>query len=101
MENFRIISNDLIHDLVEFMNTKASYTLKRLLKADLKTIYTNFTPEELLELKNNPFHENFIIEKDYQNGGIKVTENVTYCRLVKKKQYYTGVNGGRIYQKQL
>lgn len=68
-----------MHDLVQFMTTTASYTMKRLLKADLKTIYTFSTEKDLLSLLNkNPFDPEFSVTEDYQHGGIKVTENITY-----------------------
>lgn len=69
---------DLKENLVNFMNTEISYNIKRLLPADLKTIYSyNLVDLEISHLKN-PFDEDFVITKNNESGGLKVTEYLTY-----------------------
>lgn len=74
------LSPDRLKDkIMKFMGIKPGYTMKRLLNADLKEIYTLDTEEEILdEVPNNPFDEDFKIELNYKYGGIQVSENVTY-----------------------
>lgn len=60
---------------------EASYTMKRLLKADLKTIFTFKMEENLIQkLNKNPFDTDYNVVEDYQYGGVKVTDNVSYKR---------------------
>lgn len=81
----KALSEELIYDIVNFMKFKVSYTIKRLLKADLKTIYTFITPDSLLQVNKNPFDPDFPIECDNNFGGIKVTEYCTYCCLLEEE----------------
>lgn len=80
INHFEEVSHELIHDLVQFMSAEASYTIKRLLKADLKTIYTFYHDEDIIKKleDKNPFDADFKVNEDFQYGGIQVTENITY-----------------------
>lgn len=70
---------DLERDLSQFMNCEVNYTIKRLLTADLKTLYVgeldNF---EHLLLDPNPFSDSFVCVGNDVKGGVCVTENITY-----------------------
>ncbi|KAG5897825.1 hypothetical protein JTB14_011825 [Gonioctena quinquepunctata] len=78
-----------IEDLVNFMNSEISYNTKRLLPADLKEVYsfnTNFFETEKYDSKNkNPFDEDYVIVKNYDIGGVNVTENIVFDSLVQEQ----------------
>lgn len=74
-------------NLLLFMNTEISYNIKRLLPADLKTIFSyncdNF--DILGNVIQNPFDEDFVLSKNYKLGGINVTEYVIYNCLLSEE----------------
>ncbi|XP_023017700.2 probable ATP-dependent RNA helicase DHX34 [Leptinotarsa decemlineata] len=78
-----------IEDLVNFMSAEISYNMKRLLPADLKEIYsfdTNFfETENFNENNQNPFDKNYTIVKNYEIGGVNVTENVVFDCLLQEQ----------------
>ncbi|KAK9892720.1 hypothetical protein WA026_021911 [Henosepilachna vigintioctopunctata] len=71
-----------VEDLIRYMNTDVSYNVKRLLTADLKSIYNKqckfFEGEDLF----NPFDDHFVINENVTFGGVNLTENVIYNCLV-------------------
>lgn len=73
-----------IEELVSFTHSEVSYNIKRLLPADLKTIYTetsiSFDPKS-----RNAFDENFIITENTEFGGLNVTENLIYGCLLQEE----------------
>lgn len=71
-------AEDFKYDVVNFMNVRVSYTMKRLMKADLKTIFTFGVDEDLLRVQVNPFDSDYAIERDRIYGGIKISDNITY-----------------------
>lgn len=78
-----------IQDLVDFMKTDISYNVKRLLPADLKEIYLYssdfFENEKVDEKYKNPFDEDFSVCKNFEVGGVTVTENVVYNCLLQEE----------------
>ena len=70
----------LERDLANYMNCEIFYTFKRLLPADLKTLYKGMRDEdyETLLLEPNPFSEKFTCVLNDVKGGVFVTENITY-----------------------
>jgi ATP-dependent RNA helicase DHX34 len=70
----------LERDLSNYMNCEVFYTIKRLLPADLKTLYKGSRAEdfELLKFEPNPFSDNFTCVANDVKGGVFVTENITY-----------------------
>jgi ATP-dependent RNA helicase DHX34 len=71
--------DDLERDLCKFMHSDINYTIKRLLPADLKTLYHGDTNNiEHLILNPNPFCETFECIGNDVKGGVFVTENITY-----------------------
>ncbi|XP_044019981.1 probable ATP-dependent RNA helicase DHX34, partial [Aphidius gifuensis] len=75
--NISDIEDELSHDLVEFMHTSVPYTIKRLLSADLKTMYVGrgYNDEPI---NPNPFHDDFTSIVNQTKGGIYLTNNITY-----------------------
>jgi ATP-dependent RNA helicase DHX34 len=71
---------DLEKDLANFVNCQVFYTVKRLLAADLKTLYKGDREENCdnLMLEPNPFCEGFACVKNDVKGGVFVTSNITY-----------------------
>lgn len=72
--------DQLERDLATYMNCQIFYTLKRLLPADLKTLYKGMRDEdyEPLLLEQNPFSDTFTCVLNDVKGGAFVTENITY-----------------------
>lgn len=70
----------LERDLANYMNCEVFYTFKRLLPADLKTLYKGTRDEdyEPLMLQPNPFSESFTCVLNDVKGGVFVNENITY-----------------------
>lgn len=81
-----------MEELLNFMQTEVSYNVKRLLPADLKEIYLNttdfFEKEKLDENNKNPFDENYVLQRNFEFGGVNVTENVVYNCLVQEEWAY-------------
>lgn len=76
-----------IEDLIKFTRSEVSYNIKRLLPADIKTVYTSswefYEPPELKD-KRNPFDKDEITTNKIQ-GGYQLTENVVYNCLVQEE----------------
>ncbi|XP_055541784.1 probable ATP-dependent RNA helicase DHX34 [Wyeomyia smithii] len=70
---------ELWHDLAQFMNTEVCYTIKRLLPADVKTLYKGSSIVEPLDLDPNPFAEDFVPIANDVKGGMYITENIVYA----------------------
>lgn len=70
----------LERDLANYMRCEVFYTIKRLLPADLKTIYKGARNEdyEPLILDPNPFSASFTCIFNDVKGGVFVTENISY-----------------------
>ncbi|XP_036318535.1 probable ATP-dependent RNA helicase DHX34 [Rhagoletis pomonella] len=68
---------ELWESLIDFMSVNVSYTIKRLLPADLKSLYTHIKLNSEL-LRNNPFASDYAISENDEKGGINVAENVVY-----------------------
>lgn len=70
----------LERELANFMSCEIFYTIKRLLPADLKTLYKGLREEnyESLLLDPNPFSESFTCILNDVKGGVFVTENISY-----------------------
>jgi hypothetical protein len=71
---------DLERDLARFMSNEVFYTMKRLLPADLKTLYKPQSTEDSdhLLLSPNPFADDFECIFNSTKGGVYVTPNITY-----------------------
>lgn len=81
---------DFTEDLVRFMQSDVSYNVKRLLPADLKSIYTErsdfYTNITASGIKGpNPLDKNFTIRVNNKLGGYNVTENVIYGCLIEEE----------------
>uniref|UniRef100_A0A182J6Q0 RNA helicase n=1 Tax=Anopheles atroparvus TaxID=41427 RepID=A0A182J6Q0_ANOAO len=81
------MNRDLWSSLAQFMNTEVCYTIKKLLPADIKSLYKGPTTmnddeeevKERIELPDpNPFAEDFLPIYNETKGGVHLTENVTY-----------------------
>ncbi|XP_052902856.1 probable ATP-dependent RNA helicase DHX34 [Anopheles moucheti] len=77
------MNRELWSSLAQYMNTEVCYTVKKLLPADLKSLYIGHTTEEdgeqRMELPNpNPFAEEFQPLYNETKGGVFLTENITY-----------------------
>lgn len=59
------------------MHTTIPYTIKRLLPADLKTLYIGSTNNDI-SIEPNPFQSDFKSKPNITKGGIYVTESITY-----------------------
>lgn len=74
---------NLKKDVINFMNTEISYNIKRLLPADLKTIFSNNADFEILKhCIKNPFDRDFNITVNNKYGGLNVTDYVIYNCLI-------------------
>uniref|UniRef100_A0A182YGA7 Uncharacterized protein n=1 Tax=Anopheles stephensi TaxID=30069 RepID=A0A182YGA7_ANOST len=75
---------ELWSSLAQYMNTEVCYTMKKLLPADLKSLYVGPTMADddgvqRMELPNpNPFAEDFQPLHNETKGGLFLTENITY-----------------------
>ncbi|KFB40810.1 AGAP001338-PA-like protein [Anopheles sinensis] len=85
------MNRELWSSLAQFMNTEVCYTIKKLLPADLKSLYKgpqrvdfdDDDTQERVELPDpNPFAEDFQPIYNETKGGIHLTENVTYGCIV-------------------
>lgn len=70
---------DLWQELVDFVSTRVAFTIKRLLPADQKNLYTR-RPLNNVEKKFmiNPFVSDYPITNNEEKGGINVWENLVY-----------------------
>ncbi|XP_023158361.1 probable ATP-dependent RNA helicase DHX34 [Ceratitis capitata] len=69
---------ELWESLIDFMSANVSYTIKRLLPADLKSLYTHERLSNFEKFDINPFAGDYEITHNEQKGGINVAENVVY-----------------------
>ncbi|KAL9885403.1 putative ATP-dependent RNA helicase DHX34 [Glossina fuscipes fuscipes] len=69
---------DLWHDLVDFLSIPAAYSIKRLLPADQKTLYTHRPLGIKDKFKRNPFAKDYEIIPNDERGGLNISENVVY-----------------------
>ncbi|XP_017888997.1 probable ATP-dependent RNA helicase DHX34 [Ceratina calcarata] len=76
-QDFSEIEYSLTQELIEYMHTTVPYTLKRLLPADLKTIYVG-NDENKAVVDPNPFQSDFEIIPHPMKGGVRVTNAITY-----------------------
>lgn len=72
---------ELSTNLSSFVATEINYTIKRLLPADLKTLYNTINDDITYpEVNPNPFDENFSCFVDEQKGGVWLTDHIIYQR---------------------
>ncbi|KAM8720918.1 hypothetical protein ACLKA7_006889 [Drosophila subpalustris] len=74
-------NDTLWHDLLDYMSLDDVYSIKRLLPADLKTLYTRCAPPERLQQllsTRNPFAADFPLSVNSEKGGFNVSEHVVY-----------------------
>ena len=76
-KDFSEIEYTLTRELIEYMHTTIPYTVKRLLPADLKTIYVG-SGENDMSINPNPFQPDFPVIANSIKGGARVTNIVTY-----------------------
>ena len=76
-KDFSEIEYTLTQELIEYMHTTIPYTVKRLLPADLKTIYVG-RGENDVSINPNPFQPDFPVIANSIKGGVRVTNIVTY-----------------------
>uniref|UniRef100_A0A8D8IRH3 Probable ATP-dependent RNA helicase DHX34 n=1 Tax=Culex pipiens TaxID=7175 RepID=A0A8D8IRH3_CULPI len=70
---------ELWAELAQFMNTEVCYTVRRMLPADVKTMYKGPSfGEETIEVDPNPFAEGFVAVANETKGGVHITENIVY-----------------------
>ncbi|XP_017089101.2 probable ATP-dependent RNA helicase DHX34 isoform X1 [Drosophila bipectinata] len=75
-------SNELWHDLLDYMALDVAYAVRRLLPADLKRLYTHQAPSERIrDLTENPFAPGYVMTANDEKGGINVSEHVVYACL--------------------
>lgn len=71
------IREDLWDDLIKFTSLNVTYSVKKLLPADLKTLY-NHKELNVEKFTINPFADDFVVTQNTQKGGLQVAENVVY-----------------------
>ncbi|XP_020296312.1 probable ATP-dependent RNA helicase DHX34 isoform X2 [Pseudomyrmex gracilis] len=76
-KDFDKIEQSLTQELIEYMHTTVPYTIKRLLPADLKTIYVRDGNNDM-SVEPNPFHPDFKSVPNVIKGGVYVTDSITY-----------------------
>lgn len=76
-QDFSEIEYTLTQELIDYMHTTIPYTLKRLLPADLKTMYTG-SNENNISIDPNPFQSDFAVIPNLIKGGVYVTNIITY-----------------------
>ncbi|XP_012261756.2 probable ATP-dependent RNA helicase DHX34 [Athalia rosae] len=76
-KNTSQIEYELSQELTQFMHTTVPYTIKRLLPADLKTIYVG-RGENSDKIDPNPFQSEFDCEANPIKGGVRLTDNITF-----------------------
>lgn len=76
-QDFSEIEFTLTQELIEYMHTTVPYTIKRLLPADLKTIYVG-NGNNNMSINLNPFQPDFTIVPNPIKGGVHVTNIITY-----------------------
>lgn len=69
-------NDTLWHDLLDFMSLEVVYSIKRLLPADLKTLYTHCPPA--VQFEANPFAADYALSVNSEKGGLNVCEHVVY-----------------------
>lgn len=70
---------ELWAELAQFMNTEVCYTVRRMLPADVKTMYKGPSfGEEAIEVDPNPFADGFVAVANETKGGVHITENIVY-----------------------
>ncbi|CAK1542274.1 unnamed protein product [Leptosia nina] len=69
------IQYELSKDMSAYMNCDVYYTIKRLLPADLKALYSC---EEQANIDPNPFDREFICKPHDRKGGVYVTDNIVF-----------------------
>ncbi|KAK2587022.1 hypothetical protein KPH14_010983 [Odynerus spinipes] len=75
--NISEIEHELTQELIEYMHTTVPYVIKRLLPADLKTIYVG-SGGNATHIDPNPFKFDFKPIPNLVKGGICLTDNITY-----------------------
>lgn len=72
--------DDLERDLVRYMSSEVFFTIKRLLPADLKSLYKLPDCEDYSQiiLNPNPLSDDFECIVNSVKGGVFLTENLTY-----------------------
>lgn len=61
------------------MSLDVAYSIKRLLPADQKTLYTRSPPSyRLSSLSSNPFAADFPLSENEEKGGLNISEHVVY-----------------------
>ncbi|XP_052863354.1 probable ATP-dependent RNA helicase DHX34 [Anopheles cruzii] len=80
------MNRELWSSLAQFMNIEVCYTIKKLLPADLKSLYKGPQLEEDEQKEElpspNPFAEGFHPLHNEQIGGVYLTEHITYGCIV-------------------
>nr|XP_034176312.1 probable ATP-dependent RNA helicase DHX34 isoform X2 [Osmia lignaria] len=76
-QDFSEIEYTLTQELIDYMHTTVPYTLKRLLPADLKTIYVGSTDNNV-SIDPNPFQSDFQVISNSTKGGVHLTNTITY-----------------------
>lgn len=76
--DFDRIEEDLAQGLVDYMRTTVPYTIKRLLPADLKSMYVGPDQNDTWCVDPNPFQPDFTVVRNKTKGGVRVTSNVTF-----------------------
>ncbi|KAK0083179.1 hypothetical protein PV325_009214 [Microctonus aethiopoides] len=71
------IEYELSRELIEFMHTTVPYTVKRLLAADIKSIYVGEGENNKI-IAPNPFQDDFPCVPNTIKGGVRLTNNITY-----------------------
>lgn len=71
------IREDLWDDLIKFTSLNVTYSVKKLLPADLKSLY-NHREFDLAKFTINPFVESFEVTQNTQKGGLQVADNIVY-----------------------
>ncbi|CAD6227225.1 GSCOCG00006035001-RA-CDS [Cotesia congregata] len=83
-EDTRKIEIELSREIIEFMHTTVPYTVKRLLAADLKTLYVGRSENDKI-VEPNPFQDDFPCVLNPSKGGVKLTNNITYNCLMENE----------------
>lgn len=74
----KYLEEDLWHDLIKLMSINVAYTIKRLLPADEKNLYTHKPLEAINGHQINPFAKDFVPTPNTEKGGINISDNIIY-----------------------
>ena len=84
LENQRVIERKLSSGLIDFVHNDTVFSVRRLLPADVKELYTGRDPRVSIP-SENPLQNDFCPVMHPTKGGVRLSPNITYGCLVEDK----------------